>query len=127
MRAKLDSPFRQVGLFVALFAITLNFLQPLAHAAAMRDGPASALWTVFCKSAAATEPRDADAPAPMAAAPHDCCLGLAHAAAVASPPAAFVVLAPLAGAAAPLQPAPRLVAAGLRDGPPRPRGPPFIA
>ncbi len=38
---------------VALFAITLNFLQPVVHAALMRDGAPSALWTVFCNATAA--------------------------------------------------------------------------
>ena len=44
---------RAVGLAVALFAITLNFLQPLAHAAMMRGGSPETLWTAFCNSTAA--------------------------------------------------------------------------
>lgn len=125
MRANVESQFRSVGLFVALVAVTLNFLQPLAHAAAMRDGAVSALWTALCKSAAA-DPRSDGVPAPMGVGQHECCLGLAHAAAVANAPATFVVLAPIATVARPLQPAERLTSSGIRDGPARPRGPPFI-
>ena len=40
-----DQGWRAMALAIALFAITLNFLQPLAHAAMMRDGAPSALWT----------------------------------------------------------------------------------
>ena len=47
-----DSPMRALGLAVALFAITLNFLQPLAHAAMMRSGAPETLWTAFCNSTA---------------------------------------------------------------------------
>lgn len=127
MRANVESQLRSVSLFVALVAVTLNFLQPLVHAAAMRDGPASALWTAFCKSAAASDPLSDGVPAPVGAGKHECCLGLAHATALASPPATFVLLAPLAAVARPRQPVERLATAAIRDGPAQPRGPPFIA
>jgi len=40
-RAYRPSGWRATALAVALFAITLNFLQPLAHAALMRGGEPS--------------------------------------------------------------------------------------
>ncbi|MCW5734952.1 MAG: DUF2946 family protein [Enhydrobacter sp.] len=127
MRANVNSQLRSVSLFVALVAVTLNFLQPLAHAAAMRDGLASALWTAFCKSAAASDPQSDGVPVPGGASQHECCLGLAHAGTIADPPATFVSLAPLAALAHPPRPAERLASAAIRDGPAQPRGPPFIA
>ena len=54
-----EAGWRASALAVALFAITLNFLQPLAHAAMMRDGMPSTLWTVFCNSSAADPERRA--------------------------------------------------------------------
>jgi hypothetical protein len=127
MRANVGSQFRSLGLFVALAALTLNFLQPLVHAAAMRDGPSTADWTAYCKSAAATQPRSDSVPAPVAAAQHECCLGLAHATTLASPPATFVVLALVVAVARPLQPTEHPTTGAIRDGPRQPRGPPFIA
>lgn len=126
MRANAETQLRSIGLLVALVAVTLNFLQPLVHAAAMRDGSASALWTAFCKSAAATEGRSDSVPAPAGAGHHECCLGLAHATTMAGAPAIFVVLAPLAAITRPLQPAEGAPAVGIRDGPARLRGPPLI-
>ena len=111
----------------ALFAITLNFLQPLAHAAMMRDGMPSMLWTVFCNSTAANPDGQSEGrpgKAPMTAAQHDCCLGLAQAPALAPPPALFVAIDPVATFIPP-PPAPEpITPAGIRDGPTRPRGPP---
>lgn len=127
MRANVKSQLRSVGLFVALVAVTLNFLQPLAHAAAMRDGPASALWTAFCKSAAASDPQSDGVPAPAGAGQHECCLGLAHAGTDADPPLTFTVLAPLAAISHRPRPAERPATAAIRDGPAQPRAPPFIA
>src|SRR5262249_39305786 len=43
--------WRAATFAAALFAITLNFLQPLAHAALLRDGgpvAAASLWGAFC-------------------------------------------------------------------------------
>ena len=114
---------RAVGLAVALFAITLNFLQPLAHAAMMRDGAPSALRSVFCNSTAA-DPEGKAGQAPMPADAHECCLGLAHVAAIATPPSTFVALAPVSTFIAPLVAAEPPTPAGIRDGPTRPRGPP---
>ena len=117
---------RALGLAVALFAITLNFLQPLAHAAMMRDGAPSALWAVFCNSTAA-DPDGKSGQAPMTASAHECCMGLAHVPAVAVPPAFFVVIAPITTFVAPLMAAEQPTPVGIRDGPTRPRGPPSFA
>ncbi len=117
---------RAFGFAAALFAITLNFLQPLAHAAMMRDGVPSALWTVMCSSTAA-DPDGTSDKAPMAPGLHDCCMGLAHAAAIATPPVAFVSIEPVATFIAPLPATEPITPAGIRDGPRRPRGPPSLA
>ena len=121
-----QSGWRAASLAVALFAITLNFLQPLAHAALMRSGAPTALWTVFCNSAAA-EPDGKSSSLPGGAGQsHECCLGLAHAPALAAPPAIFALLEPVTVTTAVSLPAERPVAAGIRDGPSRPRGPPLL-
>ncbi len=115
-----------MAMAVALFAITLNFLQPLAHAALLRDGSPSALWSVFCNSTAA-DPDGKSGSTPMAAQQHECCLGLAHAASFVAPPTAFALVEPVAVAAAASLPAEQLTAVGIRDGPSQPRGPPLLA
>jgi hypothetical protein len=117
-----------VAFAAALFAITLNFLQPLAHAALMRDGgpiEAARFWGVFCLPAADSE--NGETPAPDAGKIHQCCIGLAHSTAMVGPSAVFSVEPPLA------QPSPVMAAAapvgtaGIRDGPLQARAPPFIA
>lgn len=126
MRAnRVDTPLRAIGLAVALFAITLNFLQPLAHAALMRDGAPSALWSVFCKSVP-QDPDSAAGSAPTAVVDHDCCLGLAHAPALMAPCSTFTLLAPSTPSLAPSLPVEQTGSAGIRDGPHRPRGPPSL-
>lgn len=115
---------RLSALAAALFAITLNFLQPLAHAALMRDGAPQALWSVFC-SATAHDPDGQQAPDRGPASAHDCCLGLAHAAPSTAPSADFTVVPPLVATLAPPLPDEPAPAAGIRDGPGRPRGPPL--
>jgi hypothetical protein len=47
IRRRSDQGWRAAALAAALFAITLNFLQPLAHAALMRDG-SPANWAAMC-------------------------------------------------------------------------------
>src|SRR5258708_1675763 len=121
-----DHGWRAMALAVALFAITLNFLQPLAHAAMMRDGAPSALWTAFCNSAVA-DPDSKSGQAPMAASAHECCLGLAHVPAISAPPVAFVAIAPVSTFIALLVVAEQPIPVGIRDGPTRPRGPPSFA
>ena len=125
-QSRLDQGWRAAAMAVALFAITLNFLQPVVHAALMRHGPPSALWIVFCDATAA-DPDGKSGPVPMAAQQHECCLGLAHATALAAPPTAFVLVEPIVAIAAPLLTAEQPTPASIRDGPTRPRGPPFLA
>jgi Protein of unknown function (DUF2946) len=114
---------RALRLAVALFAITLNFLQPIAHAAMMREGVPSSLWAAICNSSAA-DPDGQPGKAPMAPGLHDCCLGLAHAPLLAAPPVAFVVIDPITTFIPALPTAEPITPVGIRDGPARPRGPP---
>ncbi|TMJ28826.1 MAG: DUF2946 domain-containing protein [Alphaproteobacteria bacterium] len=119
------SGWRATALAAALFAITVNFLQPLAHAALMRDGSPSTLWNVFCSAAAASESRQ-DAPPPLSPdnGKHECCLGLAHATCFAAPAAVSIAIEPSSATVQPLQPIDLSAAGGIRDGPHQPRGPP---
>jgi Protein of unknown function (DUF2946) len=126
MRGRRHPPKWRVTAFAAaLFAITLNFLQPLAHAALMRDGAPSALWTVFCKSTP-DERNGAAGSVPASTVDHECCLGLAHAPAVVAPSSAFILLPPSTPATRPALPVEQTGSAGIRDGPHRPRGPPAL-
>ena len=121
------SGVRALALMAALFAVTLNFLQPLAHAASMRDGNPSALWSMFCNSAVADPDNKADATPPKSADTHECCLGLAHAPSLIAPSSVFVALPPVVAALAPSLPSEQRPAVAIRDGPTRPRGPPSFA
>ena len=87
--------WRAATFAAALFAITLNFLQPLAHAALMRDGGpmAVSLWTSMCTSSAGQD--DDQDSLPAAGKMHECCLGLAHAPTLAAPSASVVARAGL--------------------------------
>jgi hypothetical protein len=122
---------RALALMAALFAVTLNFLQPLAHAASMRDGNPSALWSMFCNSAVADPANEAgskaDATPTKSADKHECCLGLAHAPSLIAPSSVFVALPPLVTALASSLPSEQRPAVAIRDGPTRPRGPPSFA
>jgi Protein of unknown function (DUF2946) len=124
-RPRPDQGWRALAMAVALFAITLNFLQPLAHAALLRDGAPSALWSVFCNATAA-DPDGKSGSLPMAAQDHECCLGLAHVTAFVPPPTAFVLVEPIAAVAVPLLPLEQPTPVGIRDGPSQPRGPPTL-
>jgi hypothetical protein len=115
---------RALALMAALFAVTFNFLQPLAHAASMRDGNAAALWAMFCKSAVADPDNTTDAAPAKPATQHECCLGLAHAPSLIAPSATFTAVPPVVTALASMLPAEQRPAAAIRDGPTRPRGPP---
>jgi hypothetical protein len=115
------SGWRATAFAAALFAITLNFLQPLVHAALMRDGGPSRLWTAFCNPSAQEPRKDT---APVAAEKHECCLGLAHAEAVPAPSTAFSTVAPTDRAVRPPPATELQTPVGIRDGPYRPRGPP---
>jgi hypothetical protein len=120
-----ESVWRATAFAAALFAITLNFLQPIAHAALLRDGAPSTLWSMFCKSNP-DERHGATGSAPASTVDHECCLGLAHAPALLAPSSAFILLP----ASTPvILPEPRIDqsgSAGIRDGPHTPRGPPSL-
>ncbi len=111
------------ALAAALLAITFNFLQPLTHAALMRDGAPATLWSAFCKAAVADPDSDSRVP-PTVAEKHECCLGLANEPAI-NAPSGFTAWIPTVAAAVPLLPSPTSAAAGIRDGPTSPRGPPL--
>lgn len=120
------SNWRAMALAVALLAITVNFLQPLAHAALMRSGMPSTLWSVFCSSAVADPDGKAATSTPaQAPADHECCLGLAHAPALVAP-TTFALLPPVVRATTPVPDRASASAAGIRDGPHQPRGPPLL-
>ena len=72
MIGKPPSGARALALMAALFAVTLNFLQPLAHAASMRDGNPSALWSMFCNSAVADADGKTDATPAKSSDKHEC-------------------------------------------------------
>src|SRR3982751_4856234 len=98
-RSHRETGWRATAFAAALFAIKLNFLQPLAHAAPMREGAPTTLWSVFCNAS----PRETPQNAPVAADKHECCLGLAHAAVVAAPTMVAVAVEPVAGTIRPLR------------------------
>ena len=125
-RTRPDQGWRAMAMAVALFAVTLNFLQPLTHAAMLRDGAPATLWTAFCNSTAA-DPDGTSVPGPMSAQQHECCLGLAHAAGFVEPPSAFILIERVAVATAPLLPSEQPTPVGIRDGPSQPRAPPLPA
>jgi len=117
-----------VAFAAALFAITLNFLQPLAHAALLRDGgpmEAARVWGVLCLPA--TEDESGKGSIPDAGKIHECCLGLAHATAMAGPSVIFTVEPPVVRTAAVRAAAAAGGTAGIRDGPLQARAPPAIA
>jgi hypothetical protein len=126
VRKRPDQGWRAAAFAVALFAITLNFLQPLAHAVLMRDGgpeAAARTWGVFCLPAADAD--GTEAPGQQAGKVHECCLGLAHAPVLAEPLAtAFLLVETAAEAVVFAANDEALAPVGIRDGPHRPRGPP---
>jgi hypothetical protein len=121
IRRRSDQGWRAAALAAALFAITLNFLQPLAHAALMRSG-APITWAAMCLPSA--QQGDDQHPA-KAGTPHECCLGLAHASTLAEPSTAFVAIDRLPENVRPLETAEALTPVGIRDGPSQPRAPPL--
>jgi hypothetical protein len=125
-RRRSDQGWRAAALAAALFAITLNFLQPLAHAALMRSG-APVTWAAMCLPSVqerGAQQGDDQHPA-KAGTPHDCCLGLAHASTIAEPSTAFVAVDRLPENVQPLETAEALTPVGIRDGPSQPRAPPL--
>ena len=125
-RSKPESGWRAACLAAALFAITLNFLQPLVHAALMRSGAPTGLWTVFWNSAAAEPDGKAGSIPAKTTEAHDCCLGLAQSPAFAEPPSAFILLEPIVVAIRFVADLDVPAAVGIRDGPSQPRGPPSL-
>lgn len=128
-RKRPDSGWRTASLAAALFAITLNFLQPLAHAALMRDGgpmsgaqAAAKMWGVFCLPSAGQD--DTQGQAPSAGKSHECCLGLAHAPVLAELSTAFTRLEHVAAAVRFVVATDAILPVGIRDGPSQPRAPP---
>ncbi|MFN4018071.1 MAG: DUF2946 family protein [Reyranella sp.] len=116
---------RTLVLLVALFAVTLAILQPLAHAVMLRTGgpeAAATLWGAICQTRADGE---AEAPGSPTAKVHDCCFGLAHSPALLGPAVAAVFIDQV--------PASDLVPSrhhhpttgAIRDGPQQPRAPPL--
>lgn len=125
-RRRSDQGWRAAAFAAALFAITLNFLQPLAHAALMRSG-APANWAAMCLPRALQEgdqQNDTQHPTTAGTA-HECCLGLAHAPVLGEPSTSFVAIDRPPAAVRPLVTAEVLTAVGIRDGPTQPRAPPL--
>jgi hypothetical protein len=123
IRRRSDKGWRAAALAAALFAITLNFLQPLAHAALMRDG-GSSTWAAMCLPGAQTGDDQQSTPAGTL---HECCLGFAHAPTLAEPSTAFLAVDRPAATVRPLETAEAPASVGIRDGPGQPRAPPFPA
>lgn len=122
-RKRSDQGWRAASFAVALFAITLNFLQPLVHAALMRDGGpgAAGLWAAMCLPDAGQD-QSGSTPAGKS---HECCLGLAHAANLTEPSTSFVAVERTVAIVRPLDSAQALSPVGIRDGPSQPRAPPL--
>lgn len=121
-----DSPSRAFAFALALLAITLNFLQPLVHAAAMRDGAPRSLWSALCNASTADPDRAGKQDGKSAdAVAHECCLGLAHAQIGPLASLTFVALAPAATAVVALRELDHSANLGIRDGPNQPRAPPL--
>src|SRR5690348_6268002 len=121
-----DSGWRATFLATALFAITLNMLQPLAHAVLLRGGAPAALWTTFCRTAAAEPGHAAGSGDTHGALPHECCLGLPHAQALIDPSRSFLPAALPDPVTLTLTATKHITPVGIRDGPHRTRAPPFL-
>ncbi len=123
-RRRSDQGWRAGALAAALFAITLNLLQPLAHAVLMRSG-APAKWAMCLPSALQDGPQQNDSQHPVTAGTaHECCLGLAHAPILGEPSTSFVAIDRRPATIRPLLAAEVLTTVGIRDGPAQPRAPP---
>jgi hypothetical protein len=121
-----ESPTRALALALALLAITLNFLQPLVHAAMLRDGGPQSIWSAWCNASAADPDQGSKSgKSPAATGDHECCLGLAHAQIAPATAHAFVVLPPVATPVATLHTLDQSASLGIRDGPHQPRAPPL--
>lgn len=132
-RKRPEPGWRAAAFAAALFAITLNFLQPLAHAALMRDGgpeAAARMWGVFCLPAAGQDDAQGQeqnqGQAPAATKFHECCLGLAHVPALAELSTVFVAIEHVPARVHFAAATDALSPVGNRDGPSQPRAPPFL-
>ena len=132
-RNRSESGWRTASLAAALFAITLNFLQPLAHAALMRYGgpmsgsqAAAKMWGVFCLPASGQNGGQDLGQTPSAGKSHECCLGLAHAPVLAELSTAFVLVEHIATGVRFAAATDALSPVGIRDGPSQARAPPFF-
>ena len=118
VRKRPDQGWRAAAFAVALFAITLNFFQPLAHAVLMRDGgpeAAARTWGVFCLPAADED--GSQVPGQQA--------GKIQAPALGEPSdTAFLLVERVAETIVFAANDEALAPVGIRDGPHRPRGPP---
>ena len=127
IRKRPDRGWRAAAFAAALFAITLNFFQPLAHAILMRDGgpeAAARTWGALCLPSAGEH--GSQTPGQQAGKLHECCLGLAHAPTLAVPlGTAFLLVEAVARPVLFAESDDALAPVGIRDGPHRPRGPPF--
>ena len=125
VRKRSDQGWRAASFAAALFAITLNFLQPLVHAALMRDGGpgASGLWASMCLPDINPDQQGSTPAGKL----HECCLGLAHAPGLGEPSTSFVSVERAVAIVQPLDSAQSLTPVGIRDGPSQPRAPPLPA
>ncbi|SJZ80836.1 hypothetical protein SAMN02745126_02373 [Enhydrobacter aerosaccus] len=124
-RRRSDRGWRASAIVAALLAITLNFLQPLVHAALARDGGslAASVWASICLPAH----DEGSSPTSMPeGTPHECCLGLAHAPALVAPNPGFIPFEPIAVAIRFAPGVNALTPVGIRDGPNQPRAPPTL-
>lgn len=125
-RRRSDQGWRAAALAVALLAISLNFLQPLVHAALMRGGgPAD--WAAMCLPGALQDDAQSTPGGSAAGKLHECCLGLAHAPTLAEPSTDFILVEPAGVATRPVAEVDIFTPVGIRDGPSQPRAPPFLA
>lgn len=126
IRKRPDRGWRASAFAAALFAITLNFFQPLAHAVLMRDGGPEAIartWGVFCLPW--VDEGGAQVPGQSSDRIHECCLGLAHAPVLGEPGgSAFLLVEAVIQPIVFAESDGTLAPVGIRDGPHRPRGPP---
>jgi len=106
---------------VALFAITLNFLQPLAHAALMRDGGPTD-WVSMCLPGAGQDDQQGSTPADGKQ--HECCLALPRAGAGHAIGGLRRRRATLFRRRPSSDGRDALAIVGIRDGPSQPRAPP---
>src|SRR6185312_2666477 len=97
------------------------------HAALMRSGAPSTLWSATCASNVAYgEERGTNGGSAPMTESHGCCLGLAHAAAVVPPAALEAPFTPIVTTVVVLADIDPLASIGIRDGPASPRGPPTL-